>query len=90
VHLAYLLLSLPHSTQGHINHPVLQQITAQMIPGAPTIDWDGMAIFEAESYAKIFEVLYTCERLSSQEYIKACYETTSKSVPLILVFRRGF
>jgi hypothetical protein len=50
-----LLLSLPHSTQAHINDLVLQQIT-QMIPGAPTADWDGMAIFEAESYAKIFEV----------------------------------
>jgi hypothetical protein len=50
-----LTLSLPHSTQAHINDPVLQQIT-QMIPGAPTTDWDGMAIFEAESYAKIFEL----------------------------------
>ncbi|KAJ7903414.1 hypothetical protein B0H14DRAFT_3421638 [Mycena olivaceomarginata] len=47
--------SLLKYEQAHVNHPVLQQI-AQMIPGAPTPEWDGMAIFEGESYAQIFEV----------------------------------
>jgi hypothetical protein len=33
---------------------VLKQIAEMM--GAPMSEWDGMAIFEGESYAKIFEV----------------------------------
>ncbi|KAJ7364153.1 hypothetical protein DFH08DRAFT_838454 [Mycena albidolilacea] len=59
--------------QAHINDPVLQQIM-QMIPGAPTADWDGMAIFEAESYAKVFEVF------QSEEYSKVIIPDDEKFV----------
>ncbi|KAF8206287.1 EthD domain-containing protein [Mycena galopus ATCC 62051] len=48
--------------QGHTNYPVLEQM-AQMT-GAPIPEWDGMAIFEAESYAKFFEIV------QSEEYQK--------------------
>ncbi|KAJ7678933.1 hypothetical protein DFH06DRAFT_975016 [Mycena polygramma] len=40
--------------QAHTNDAVLQQVTQKM--GAPMSEWDGMAIFEGESLAKIFEV----------------------------------
>ncbi|KAF8184646.1 kinase-like domain-containing protein [Mycena galopus ATCC 62051] len=40
--------------QGHVNGTVVQQL-AQMM-GAPVTEWNGMAIFEGESLAKIFEV----------------------------------
>ncbi|KAJ6508005.1 hypothetical protein C8R47DRAFT_1036853 [Mycena vitilis] len=40
--------------QAHTNDAILQQITQMM--GAPMSEWDGMAIFEAETYGKIFEV----------------------------------
>ncbi|KAF7336722.1 hypothetical protein MVEN_02107200 [Mycena venus] len=41
------------------NDAVLQQI-AQMM-GAPLSEWDGMAIFEGGSYAKIFEIFQSEE-----------------------------
>ncbi|KAJ6531921.1 EthD domain-containing protein [Mycena capillaripes] len=40
--------------QAHTNEGVNQQV-AQMM-GIPMPEWDGIAIFEGESYAKIFEV----------------------------------
>ncbi|KAJ7158628.1 hypothetical protein C8R46DRAFT_395815 [Mycena filopes] len=40
--------------QAHTNDAVLQQMAQTL--GAPPSEWDGIVIFEAESYPKIFEV----------------------------------
>ncbi|KAJ7131589.1 EthD domain-containing protein [Mycena crocata] len=45
--------------QAHTNDAVLQQISQVM--GAPMAEWDGMVIFEGESYAKIFAVFQDAE-----------------------------
>ncbi|KAJ7261845.1 hypothetical protein B0H12DRAFT_1013346 [Mycena haematopus] len=43
--------------QAHTNEAVLKQITKMnQLSGAPN-EWDGIAIFEAESYEKISEVI---------------------------------
>jgi hypothetical protein len=34
-------------------------------------------------YVSIQPRLYTCERLSSQKYIKACYETTNREAGIL-------
>ncbi|KAJ7691627.1 hypothetical protein B0H17DRAFT_559331 [Mycena rosella] len=47
--------------QAHINQSALMQI--HRIGGAPC-EWDGMGTFEAESYAKIFEVF------ENEEYLR--------------------
>ncbi|KAJ7126869.1 hypothetical protein C8R44DRAFT_617351 [Mycena epipterygia] len=49
--------------QAHTNQSVLLQVAQSM--GAPMTEseWDGMAIFEGESYAKIFEVFQNEEYL---------------------------
>ncbi|KAJ7364155.1 hypothetical protein DFH08DRAFT_267430 [Mycena albidolilacea] len=39
--------------QAHVNESVIAHLT--QMPFGPS-EWDGIAIFEAESYAKIFEV----------------------------------
>ncbi|KAJ7475960.1 hypothetical protein FB451DRAFT_263796 [Mycena latifolia] len=45
--------------QAHVNQSVLMQLVQAM--GAPMSEWDGMVIFEGESYAKIFEVFQSEE-----------------------------
>ncbi|KAJ7761902.1 hypothetical protein DFH07DRAFT_814474 [Mycena maculata] len=60
--LAIVKTNLLKYEQAHTNEPVLLQLAAAM--GAPKSEWDGMAIFEAESYVKIFEIF------QSEEYQK--------------------
>ncbi|KAJ7164397.1 hypothetical protein C8R46DRAFT_1278670 [Mycena filopes] len=43
--------------QAHTNDSVMQQTEMAQMLGAAQSEWDGMVVFEAESYAKIFEVL---------------------------------
>ncbi|KAJ7131587.1 hypothetical protein C8R43DRAFT_1207626 [Mycena crocata] len=45
--------------QAHMNDAVLQQIFQVM--GTPMAEWDGMVIFEGESYEKIFAVFQDAE-----------------------------
>ncbi|KAJ7903412.1 hypothetical protein B0H14DRAFT_2664821 [Mycena olivaceomarginata] len=47
--------------QAHTNETMITQLTPMALP-FPLSEWDGIAIFEAESYAKFFEV---CQ---SEEY----------------------
>ncbi|KAJ7455336.1 hypothetical protein B0H11DRAFT_252492 [Mycena galericulata] len=48
--------------QGHVNEPMLLQLVAAM--GLTKPEWDGLVVFEAESYAKIFEIF------QNEEYLK--------------------
>ncbi|KAJ7030366.1 hypothetical protein B0H16DRAFT_1512346 [Mycena metata] len=48
--------------QAHMNDNIFQQTAGAM--GAPPSQWDGVAIFEGESYAKIFEIFQNEEYLT--------------------------
>ncbi|KAJ7030367.1 hypothetical protein C8F04DRAFT_1005782 [Mycena alexandri] len=71
--------------QAHTNETVLSALAQQAV--FPVSDWDGMGIFEAESYAKIFEVFQSDEYKKNVIQDEECYldRDATQMLPLDLL-----